>query len=198
MVDQPNPQYDESEAPLPQELRKVVEQIAQQTPSDERVRRILAKSQAALNAAAVQATVTSRPARGCPENLPFPEGEGNRGRFFSEQTLGPARRRLLLWTSLAVAASLGVAALGWWLHASRTAATSIAQDPRPIQAIPDPASAPAIVSVEELPTVWACNRALRESPEALEAFLDRATLPRRGKPLLARNLDFACLVDQTL
>ncbi len=93
--------------------------------------------------------------------------EGARGRV--PRARQKFARRNLVWVLLGTAASIGAIVLVLWLRGGRA---------REEQAVKVPASRAAARDVPAaaagyLPTAWAYDRAARQSPEALDALLDR-------------------------
>jgi hypothetical protein len=78
-------------------------------------------------------------------------------------------RRITSWAVLATAASIALIALAMHFHAGRTPNGPLVQSPQPPVMRKDvPAASP-----NDLPTAWAYTQAARQSPEALDALLDR-------------------------
>ena len=83
------------------------------------------------------------------------------------QTPPSRRRQVVAWRVLALAASIGlVAALVWWRWGGPPGPEVVENGPLP----PQPIEAP---TGERLPTLWAYRQAAGQSPQALDAMLDR-------------------------
>jgi hypothetical protein len=79
-----------------------------------------------------------------------------------------ARRRILFWLTPAAAAAVVLAALTMYFRAGSPESPPVPS--QPLQVVHEDVSAAV---ADELPTAWAYQCAARQSPEALDALLDR-------------------------
>jgi hypothetical protein len=80
-----------------------------------------------------------------------------------------SRRRVMFWALLATSISIGLIALAVLARFAGTKAPEVVIAPRQQIVIP---AAPTVPD-DNVPTAWAYHEALRQSPEAVDALLDR-------------------------